>query len=282
MSRYYALGKDRQDQYNLMQEQRRDSLNKYAAFTENTQIYFLSEALNYVLGKCIKDESADANYAREICREFVKEEGYGNLMRKFATKTHTLADIEQCVREACDSVTCKTDKDNNLTWTINDTEQIKFFDSLKNMPVDKVTSAVYKKVCDATEKFVQNNINMKLDIEKIATKTKERIDAAKEKYNDEMADKIQKEQMIAYKREVDDLKSRAPRNVYEHMMNITSKVVMEDEQLRESFVDESGKFDISKVESKVKTMYTFLEMVNSLKIKKINNKYIEECLSSIK
>lgn len=282
MSRYYTLEKDRRNQYELMQNQRRDNLNKYTAFTENTKVYFLSEALNYVLGKCIKEESADPNYAREICREFVKEEGYTKLMNKFATTTHTLADIEQRVREACDSVICKTDKDNNITWTITDSDQVKFFDSLRDMPINKVTKAIHQRVCDATEDFIQNNINMKLDIEKIATKTKERIDAAKEKYNDEMADKIQKEQMIAYKREVNDLKAKAPRNVYEQMMNITSKVVMENDQLRESFVDESGMFDMSKVETKVKTMYTFLEMVNSLKIKKVDNKYIEECLSSIK
>lgn len=279
--RCYSLRSDGYDPVFSAQTKKKDSLNAYMPFTENVHTYFLSEALNYVLCRSLGEQVECADYAREICREFVKEEGYNDLMRKFASATYTLANIEKCVSEACDSVICKCDKDNNLTWTINNVEQSKFFDSLKDLPIEKVTTAINKRVCDAAEDFVQNNINMKLDIEQIATKTKERIDAAKAKYDDTMADTIQKEQMTLYKQAVDKIKSTSTRNVYEHMMNITSKAILENESMRESYLDESGQFDMSKVESRVKTMYTFLEMVNSLRIKKVNNKYIEDCISSI-
>lgn len=287
MSGNYYISKQRDtgnyyEQYERNQLKKANDMNKFISFTEDAKVYFLSEALNYILSKCMGSTYECCDYGREVCRTFVREEGCNNLMRRFAQTTHTLALVEQCVREACDTVESKSDKDNCLTWTIKDTEQQKFFDSLKDLPVSKLTKVINQRVCDAAEDFVQHNINMKLDIEEIATKTKERIDAAKAKYDEKKAAQIQKEQMIEYRRAADAIKSAPVKNIYEHMMNIASKAILENDELRDSFINESGQFDMSKVESRVKTMYTFLEMVNSLKIKKVNNKYIEECLASIK
>lgn len=284
MSGYYIpKTRNAYETYELNKVNKANDMKRYLAFTEDTKVYFLSEALYYLLSKSLGEHSSDcADYGRELCRTFVREEGYNNLMKRFSSSTLVLAEAEQCVKKATDSVVCKCDKDNNLTWTITNNEQRKFFDSLRDLPVNKLTKVINQRVCDAAEEFVQNNINMKLDIEDMATKAKERIDAAKEKYNDEKANEVQQEQMLEYKRAVNNIKSTSKRNVYEHMMNLTSKAVLENDSLRESFINESGQFDMALVESRVRTMYTFLEMVNSLKIKKVDSRYIQECLASIK
>lgn len=65
-------------------------------------------------------------------------------------------------------------------------------------------------------------------------------------------------------------------------MNITSDAILNSgDEIRENYLSESGRFDLSKVEDRVRVMYTFLEMVNSMKMKKVDNKYITECLASI-
>lgn len=256
--------------------------NEYLAFTEDAKVYLLSEALSKILIECLNGESTKfVNYGKSLCEHFVREEGYDNLMRRFRTSTQFLAEMEICVREACCGIVGKVDKTNNLTFTIQNNDQNKFFDSLKGLSIDRVSKKITERVCDAAEEFVQRNVDAKLDIEELAAKTKERIDKAKEKKNDALADKIQKEQMEMYKRGVEQIKNRPTQNVYEHMMNKVSKCVLENAELKDKYINESGQFDLSIVEEQVKVMYTFLEMVNSLKIKKVTNKYIEECLSSI-
>lgn len=257
------------------------NMNKYHSFMENTKIFYLSEALHYLLDKCLDGGDTESMATKEMCRSFVRENGYDNLMRQFKTKTYTLALVEQCVSEAVKKSTDKADKCEPLTWIIKDTEEAKFFDSLKGLPVDKITQVVNQRVCDAAEDFVQKNINMKLDIEEVATKAKQNIEDAKSKYNDELAAKIQKEHTAMYRGRVNQIKESATRNVYGHMMNLLSKVVLENDKLKDSYLNESGQFDMGKVESRVKVMYTFLEMVNTFKIKNVNNKYVEECLASI-
>lgn len=275
-----TYGKGYHPELNMVKQQ--NEIKNYTAFIENAKVYFLAEALNYVLGDCLGQENNRPGFGRNICIDFVREEGYENLMRRFRTTTHNLALMEQAVSEVVESVKQKCDKEDKLTWTINNADQEKFFDKMKDLPVKDLTKAVNQRVCDAAEEFVQKNINMKLDIEEIATKTKERIDAAKAKYGETMANKIQQEQMTAYKRAVNTIKATPTRNVYDHMMRVVSEVALANDESRDAFMNESGKFDMSKVEDTVRTMYTFLEMVNSLKIKKVDNKYIEECLASIK
>lgn len=261
---------------------RENKLSRYTTFVEQVKEYYLSEALAHILDKCCVSEGTDmVGYGTEICRRFVKEEGYDTLMRRFKSSTHTLAMIEQCVREACENTLCKTDKENELTYSIMDTDQKKFFDTLSKIPANKLADEVNKRVCAAAEEFVQRNVSAKVKIEEIAGKAKERIDAAKAKHDEAKAEQIQKEQMQMYKREVDSIKNSGTRNVYEQMMTLASKSILESEELRDKYIGESGQFDMGKVERQVKIMYTFLEMVNSLKIKKVDNKYIEECLSSI-
>lgn len=258
-----------------------DNSAKYADFLEKTKRYYLSEALNFMLNRCLATSEHD-NCGLDICRQFVQEEGYNNLMRNFKCKTYTLALVEQCVSEAVERTKNKTDKDNCITWTIRDSDQKEFYDSLRDLPIDKITTIINKRVCTATEDFIQNNINMKLDIEEVAAKSKERIDAAKEKYDEKRSEQIQKEQTRIYKGAVAEIKNNHTNNIYGHMMNLTSKAILENESIRKDYICESGKIDMGAIESKVKTMYTFLEMVNSFRIKTVDNKYIEECLASIK
>lgn len=256
--------------------------NKFNTFCENTKIYYLSRALHNILEQCLDGQCTQFNnYAMSICENFVREEGYSNLMRRFKNSTYTLATIEECVQEACDKTIDKTDKGNPLTFNITVSDQNKFFDSLKGLSVDHAVKKINERVCDATEEFIQNNINKKLDIEELAAKTKERIDTAKEKKNEELANKIQQEQMATYKRESARIKSTANTNVLEQIINGVAKCVLENEEIRSGYINESGKLDMDKVNEQAKVMYTFLEMVNTMKIKKVDKDYIHKCLSSI-
>ena len=268
--------------FEMAKLERERERGKYSTFLENMKTFYLSEAIYSLFGKCL-DESSTCmpTFGREICRTFVREEGYENLMRRFRTGTYTLAETAHIVEEACESTCKKVNKENELTFVIQDKDKDQFFSDISRLPADEVCKKVNERVCNAAEEFVQRNITKKADIEEVAAKTKERIDAAKQKYDEKMAETVQKEQMAMYKREVDRIRNSSPtRNVYEHMMVLASDAALKDE-IRANYLDESGRFDLSKVEDQVRVMYTFLEMVNSLKMKKVDNKYITECLGTI-
>lgn len=286
MANYYIPSRNcgRTATYEMARIEKERERGRYSTFLENMKTFYLSEALYHILGECV-EEGTDLmpTFGREICRSFVREEGYENLMRRFRSGTHTLAMVASVVDEACSSTEKKVNKENELSFVIQNKDKDKFYDDLKNLPTDEVCKKITERVCNAAEEFVQRNITKKADIEDIASKTKERIDAAKAKYDEKMAEKVQKEQMAMYKREVDKIRNSSPtRNVYEHMMNITSDAILNsNDNIRSNYIDESGKFNMSKVENRVHVMYTFLEMVNSLRMKNVNNKYITECLASI-
>lgn len=286
MANYYIPSRNcgRTSTYEMARIEKERERGRYSTFLENMKTFYLSEALYHILGECI-EEGTDLmpTFGREICRSFVREEGYENLMRRFRSGTHTLAMVASIVDEACSSTEKKVNKENELSFVIQNKDKDKFYDDLKNLPTDEVCKKITERVCNAAEEFVQRNITKKADIEDIASKTKERIDAAKAKYDEKMAEKVQKEQMAMYKREVDKIRNSSPtRNVYEHMMNITSDAILNsNDNIRSNYIDESGKFNMSRVENRVHVMYTFLEMVNSLRMKNVNNKYITECLASI-
>ena len=61
-----------------------------------------------------------------------------------------------------------------------------------------------------------------------------------------------------------------------------SKAVVTEQSILEQFTQENGKLNMQKIIDVSEVMYTFLEMVNTLKIKNVTTDYIHETLMSIK
>ena len=60
------------------------------------------------------------------------------------------------------------------------------------------------------------------------------------------------------------------------------ELAMTKEPLRKEFVLENGRLDVDKVVETVRCMYTVLETVSSLNLEKVDDKYIEETLNSMR
>ena len=60
-----------------------------------------------------------------------------------------------------------------------------------------------------------------------------------------------------------------------------AKSIVAEESILESYRLENGKLNMQKIIDTSEVMYTFLEMVNSMKIKDIDNRYLTEVLNSI-
>lgn len=257
---------------------------KYANFVSNLKPALVAESLNYLLQKSLPESvtEADREYGRVLCEEYVKENNASTILRKFETTSPVLAFMAYAVNESYTKIIAGTDKD-GLTISVKPSDKKDFYRTLDDIDTSKVTKKIAERVCKATEEFVQNNINDKLDMEELATKTKEKIDAASAA-KEESETAIKQEYANIYQRKVSNIAYGLNRkkNIYEQMVNNAAKSIIKNDELKQAFVTEGGKLDVNKITDKVTVMYTFMEMLNTAKIRDVNTSYISECLQSIK
>lgn len=268
---------ERSNKNNMMRE-------SYSKFVDSIQPILLSEAMNNMLQKCLDENTslADRNYGKVLCEQFVKENNAWSMIRRFKTKSVLLAEMAICIKEAANKIIDHTDK-NSLNFTIKTSDKNDFYRTLDNLSMDEVCKKINKRVCDATEEFVQNNVNDKLDMEELANKTKEKIDAVKASSEEKEAE-IKQEHANIYREAVDNIAYgyNRKRNIYEQMVNTATKTIVKNKDSYGAFINESGKLDVEQITNKVTVMYTFLEMINTAKIQDVDIKYIQECINSIK
>ena len=84
-----------------------------------------------------------------------------------------------------------------------------------------------------------------------------------------------------YRRKVDNLMNRK-KGILESIVLRMSRNIVTEDTLLPSFTQENGKLDMQKIIDTSEVMYTFMEMVNTMRIKDVNTSYLNEILSSIK
>lgn len=260
-----------------------ETLSQYNKFCESVQNFLVSESIYSILLPCLEGKSdADKEYGRVLCEQFVQEEGSYSLLRRFNRESLMLHEMYLAIMESYDSIVCKMDKENNLTFSIKPSDKKDFYDKLSDVSTSEVCKKIAERSCKAAEEFIQANINDKLDMEEVAARTRERIDNIKAD-SDEKKKELQEECVRIGKQEMSRIAKR-PKTLYECIIySIANNVLTtEDEEVKSAFVNESGKVNIDIVKEKADVMYRFLETINTAKIKTIDESYMFSLLNSIK
>lgn len=268
----------------IQNENKRKLNEEYTEFIKNSRDYFLSEAINMILQKSLNEDTSleDREYGKALVEGFVQENGSIKLLREFSKKSLLLANIASIVNEAYQQVLHSCKEGDSKTFRITKTVDSQFFDRLMNCSDEKINEKINQRVCDSIEDYVQANVNDRLDLDELADKTKEKIENIKAKTADER-DKIVAEFTNQYNKQVKDIKSRKNRKVgiYEQLLYSASQGIVRDKTVLESFMNESGSLNVSKIRDKVTVMYTFLEMLNTTKMANINESYIEKVIKNM-
>lgn len=259
-------------------DQRQKSLN---AFTSESRDFLLSESLFRIMKNCFPSTINESLLmrGRAIIDSFVKEESSMTLLNQFKTKTLFLSELANIV-ESTHKQVLHSCEGKDAPFKITNSDMKAFHNRIDNMSSDTVTKEIMARVTKAEEEFVKANIKDKETLEELAEKTKEKIDGVKSKDSDTEKD-IKQEYSILYKRQVDNLMNRK-KGILESMVLRMSKAVVTEQSILEQFTQENGKLDMQKIIDVSEVMYTFLEMVNTLKIKNVTTDYIHETLMSIK
>lgn len=254
---------------------------EFSAFTSESKDFLLTEALTYILRKCLPDNINEALMARgkAVAESFVKEEGSYSLLNRFKTKTLFLSELASIVEEThkkvihgCEGKDCP--------FKISNSDMKAFHDRLDTMDSDQVTKEIVSRVTKAEEEFVKANAKDRETLEELSSSTEEKLNSIKNK-DPEKEDQIKKEAVMFYKQKVDAVTNRK-KGILESIVVRMGTSIVSEETLLQQFRLESGKLDTQKIIDTSEVMYTFLEMVNTLQIKDVNSRYLQEILSSIK
>ena len=74
---------------------------------------------------------------------------------------------------------------------------------------------------------------------------------------------------LIYKKQYNRIINR-PKSLYEQMMFTLSDSIIHNDKLKNKYCEENGKVNFEKVEETINCMYTFLEMINTMKLHDIN------------
>lgn len=264
---------------------------KHAKLRNAIKTELMESALNTIFDDCFGNTTFDNTqeddaFNQSIITNFISDEGTNKLLDSFSERTEFLSNLAFSINEAVDDAmsdfedigeeqepeTADTD-----SYVLDPQLKEDLINNIKgNEELEDIIDVIRFNVSRATEDFIQKNIVDKLNIKDIMYTTKEKLDAIKN--GDDVLDKeISQEATIAAKKAIRELGKR-PRSIFEQMtINLTERVLSND-QLKEAFTLESGKLDIDKIVKRSTSFYTFLEMVNTLNLRKIDDEYIKEAV----
>ena len=260
-------------------DQRQKALN---AFTSESRDFLLCESLFYIMKKCFPSTINESllSQGRAIIESFVQEESSMRLLDQFKTKTLFLSELANIVESTHKKVVVHSTEEKDAPFKIANSDMKAFHDRIDNMNSDTITKEIGSRVAKAEEEFVKANIKDKKALEELAEKTKNNIEKVKAKDPDVEND-IKQEQSALYRRQVDNIMNRK-KSILESIVLRMSNAIITEQSTLNQFTQENGKLDMQKIIEVSEVMYTFLEMVNTLKIKNVNREYLTDTLASIK
>ena len=265
----------------LLSESRRleEAKKEFDKFSIGLREFLVVEALNSVLEASYMEGTSATlkKYGKSLINDFVQEEGCLNLLNKFKSSTEFLSNVASIVESSYSEIIEAVDPTNPDSFRVMDSSSKAFYDKISDLSVEKVSKEINKRVTDATNNFVKSNLEDKAKMEELAENIKEKIDSTKEK-NQEDEDNIKQEFANMYRRQINSITNSKNRTILETTINHATKKVLKNESLLESYQNESGKLDVNKIVESTAVSYTFLEMINTLNIKNINESELKELI----
>ena len=248
---------------------REAAAKKKADFLQNVKEAFVTEAVLkiYKESSVTPLTSRDKVIAKNLVSRFVKEQGAGDLINSWATKNVLLSEVSRITQKYYNKVLETFMDDYALDTTIKDD----FFEELEDLDVTDAAKLIRERVADSIQQFTDTNFAAKLDYEDIIKQAQERIAAA----NDEG---IAEQYSIQAKRKINEMKLNMKKNVFNIMVESLARKAVTDESYKKIYMNES-KLDIDKVVEDTTLIYTMLEMVNTTKMIKVDEKVIADYLN---
>ena len=264
----------------------KEKFKKKAHFKEEVQNYLMETAIGVVFNKIMEDQKADAeDYAigHNVIKNFVQEEGYTNLIRRFTYKNLIVSEMARHCEIYTDLIVETAEKvgkvnkkeDEDICYMMDSDLAERFVNDIKDLVPQRTINIINRRVANSVQDFLAQNTANKLAIKDIyakaeekAQKLKDKSDAVKEAYINEA--KIKTNQVY-----------RKPTNMLGAMVASFSEAVMKDPELRSQYLDENNHINMESIVNANVVMYTVLEELNTMQMVDVSPEYIKHMLKEI-
>lgn len=277
-ARAIAEQSDREDYYAHLYAND-NAATAYSKFKQEVTDTLVAETVYCLAASCTDSMILENGYNKSLLRvlatNFVNENGSQNLLRKWKSTSYIMSELAYIIQNNIDSICEKADPKNQATLKIKDDQKKKFFKDIDKVNADSAISAIRTKVKSATAEFIDSNNAAKDQIKSILDSTKKKIEK-----NDK--DENLKEAYAAQaKRKITDIRAGKTKGVFEAMVYSVSESAFKNEDAKKIFIEDAN-LNMDAVVEHCEVMYTFLETLNTLKLIKIDESYIEKLISDLK
>lgn len=244
----------------------------YTKFCNTVKETLLSECfmkiLNESLTRNLIYEDDDKLLLQEMVSNYIKEKNVNILISKIKYNSTLLNECCKTIDNHYKMIIEKVDKKEAESYRVVSSDKDSFYEELNIKDTGEASESIRMKVSLAIDDFIQDNMNSKMKIDDTLRELKEKNDDTKNKFR-ESAESLAREKINNVR--------NSNRKLFGEMVHRLSKKSITDQVYVEAFTQDN-KLDLDRIVNRVSLMYTFLEMVNTLKIEKVDERYITDML----
>lgn len=251
----------------------------YGRFKQEVTDTLVAETVYCLAASCTDSMILENGYNKDLLRvlstNFVNENGSQNLLRKWRGTSYIMSEFAYIIQNNIDSICEKADPKNQATLKIKDDQKKKFFKDIDKVNADSAITAIRTKVKSATAEFIDSNNAAKEQIKSILDSTKKKIE------KNEKDENLKEAYAAQAKRKITDIRASKTKGVFEAMVYSVSESAFKNEDAKKIFIEDAN-LNMDTVVEHCEVMYTFLETLNTLKLVKIDEAYIEKLIADLK
>lgn len=253
--------------------------DRYISFVETVRSALVTEAIYKIYKEATSDKLLEDTMNRSIMRgivsEYVTENGCYDILDRMKKASVITSQMYNTINEITQKILESVDKNDPNTFTITPDTKDEFFKQLDYSDSQAVSDAIKSRVTDEINDFVTANAKDHEDINAALKDAQEKIDNVPETEQDlrEAYEQKARRQVLAIR--------TAPKNVFHAMVSTVCESTLKNQTEYAEFMHE-GHLNVDKVVDRVSLMYTFMETLNTSRMEKIDEAYIESMLENLK
>lgn len=283
--------KEREEHQSILDRiQRKKTVKEQCAkFIDEITDHLVVETFQRIFDKSMKDsifkdtdnESNTQELSRSLLANYVEEEGSYTILRRMRSGGILLTELAKNIEDTAEKIKSKVDPTDETTFSAERQDLDNFYQTLDMTDFSDVVNLIQARVAQAAEDFTDRNYNDKIDLQDALRKSEDNVNNLKKgiRQSDENLEQMKEDTMLYYKKVNNRIFNRS-KSIYEQMVYTLSESVMKNPDLKEVYTS-NNRLNLEKIEETVNCMYTFLEMVNTLKIQPITESYIKKVLNDL-
>ena len=245
---------------------------RFTSFAQTVRTALVTEAIYKIFKESMSDEIKNDRTSTSIMRamvtEYVNENGYDTILNRMRTASSVTSVICNTITESAKKILESVDKSNPDTFYIAPEMKDEFFKQLDYSDSQAISDAIHKRASEAMDDFVTANTKDHEDITAALQQAQEKIGNVPTE-----DDELRESYSTVARRKATEVRNR-PKGVFHSMVTAMCESVMKNADMHDEFMTE-GHLNIEKIVSRTYLMYTFMEMLNTSRIGKVDEIFIE-------